>query len=158
MIDINKLSLDIKGVLILPSATNPAIKKKWVFQGAGAQFANYRNHLGKPCMKRAYVKQTPSRTPAQAAQRNKMQAAVLAWRNISQNQLHEAKQIAEKRAISVYMAFVGLFMKAYQATTANAWDDNTSVWDTTPSIWDNNTATAWDSVLRSWDSTPSKWD
>jgi hypothetical protein len=157
MADIRQLTLDVRGKLSIRDNPNSAAVRKVVFQGTSAQFANYFTANGQPRMQRAYVVQTPSRTPAQAAMRNKMQAAVIAWRSASEAQLINAKKIAGKRAISVYMAFVGQFIKTAQPSQVIIWDTYQSNWDNGASQWDATIKSQWDAVQTDWDNGASQW-
>jgi hypothetical protein len=157
MADIKKLTLDIRGKLSIRDNPNSAAIRQVVFQGTSAQFANYLTPNGQPRMERAYVIQTPSRTPRQAAMRNKMQSAVIAWRSATENQLLEAKKIAESRAISVYMAFISQFLKNTPSNQTITWDKNPSLWDNGASQWDGTTNSQWDKNPSLWDSGASEW-
>jgi hypothetical protein len=151
------ICFDIRGKVSLRDNPNSAAVRKVVFQGTSRQFANYLTPNGQPRMERAYVIQRPSRTPAQSVMRNKMQSAVIAWRTATEMQLLEAKKLAENRAISVYMAFIGQFIKNDKLNHTITWDKNPSLWDDGTSSWDATANSQWDESPSLWDDGASEW-
>lgn len=107
-----------------------------VIQGCAPQYANAKSSLGKPLMIREYVQVINPKTSAQVAQQNKLKAAVAAWQSASQEIREQSRQTAIKRNITLYMAFVSDFIKAYSPTEGTVWDSGTTVWDSGTTVWD----------------------
>ena len=131
----DQISLDVRGKVSVYDPIAPGNRKTVVYQGTSAQFANYTTPSGKPRMMREYSIQTPSRTELQAEQRNKLRAAVLAWRSITPQELEQAKAIAKRRAITPYMAFIGMFIKATANGLPTTWDAGATTWDAGATTW-----------------------
>lgn len=106
-----------------------------VIQACAAQFANFHTGTGQPRMVREYVKVINPKTPGQVQQQNKLKLAVQAWQSATPEQKAEAMPLAQKKQISVYMAFVSIFIKNYQPAVGVQWDNGASIWDSGATVW-----------------------
>lgn len=131
-------ALDARGSIIIPDNDSPGDYKKVVFQGTGAQFANFRTGLDKPRMVRAHVIPTDPQTPTQLAQRGSLRAAVAAWQSADQDERNRALSIAQTRKITLYMAYISLSMAENPPLIGTIWDAGTTGWI------DGATVTLWD--------------
>jgi hypothetical protein len=151
MLALNKLNLDVKGKITLPDPTAANGHRTVVYQGASRVFANYYAMGNKPRMIRAFVQQTPSRSVAQAAMRDKLKLAVAAWHIATTTEKKPAEIVAKQRNITIYMAFVGLFIKNTVLNQSIVWDYSLSLWDGGTTAWDSPSNTGWDVTQSSWD-------
>jgi len=138
MVDPRKLCFDILGKLIIPDPDNEGETKAVVYQGTSAQFANYTAGNKRPRMVREYVIQTPSNTPDQVTQREKMRIAVAMWQTATPEEKEEARPIAIEKNIPLYHAFLSLQIKQIEPVLGTIWDAGATVWidGSTTTIWD----------------------
>jgi hypothetical protein len=136
MLDITQLCLDIKGTLKEPDPANPTTIIKRVYQATSPQFANYYTKNGKPRMVRAYVAVVNPKTSAQLVQQNKLRLAVAAWHTASDLDKEPARTLAKQRDITIYMAYLSLWMKSYIAPVGTIWDSGATTWDSAATLWD----------------------
>jgi hypothetical protein len=136
MTGIKELTLDVKGTLQVEDPGSPGEMLKIVYQGCSPQFANYFNSQGKPRMVRTYVSVTNPGTPAQLARQEGMRQAVAAWQAATQSERETARYLADNRQITLYMAFISIWLKSYSPTIGTIWDGGATTWDSGSTTWD----------------------
>lgn len=136
MADIKNLSLDVKGTLSMFDPDSPTSIIKVVYQGTSNQFANYFTKTGAPRMVRAYVPVTNPGTPGQLARQEAMRQAVANWHTASTSDREMARELAESRQITLYMAFISLQLKSLNPVLGTIWDGGSTTWDGGTTLWD----------------------
>ena len=127
--------LSIKGKVLIPDPTALSGRRLVVVQGASEQNHNARDKLGRPIQIRSYVRGVATRTLKQSARRNKMTRSVMAWRQVTEVEKNALKSEADKKAITVYMAFVSKYMREAKQAGASSWNNEATRWNNDDVFW-----------------------
>jgi hypothetical protein len=129
-----------------------------ICQGATAQNRQLDDASGRPILLYDAPAQPYRRTAAQAARRDKMQAAVAAWHAASEAERAGADDEAARRKITRYQAWIGQYMRAPGVVAGSIWDGGASTWDGGTIGWDGGTPPGPGNGGIPWDGGESVWD
>jgi len=130
------LALEVKGTLTLPIDDHNPSARKVVFQGTSHQSSSYITPGGKPMMMRAYVNTPQSSTTGALSRRGAMRAAMDAWHGATALERESARATAKQRKLTLYNAYVSLWLLSHPTHIYTSWDDGATQWDALKTLWD----------------------
>lgn len=94
---------------------------------------------------------------AQKLRRNTFKTGVIAWKNIQPAEKQAWNEIAKKRAITGWNAFIAAWLAQIQPEQPTTWDAGASTWDAGASTWDQVIKAEWDAGASTWDGGATTW-
>lgn len=140
MIDIDNYpqlttALSPRGKITPYDAATGAALPPMVIQGAAPSAANATDATGAPICVRTYVAQRASYAPGEVVARERLAAAVAAFKADPTAARAAAAALALDRGITPYQAWISLYLRTAPPLPATIWDAGDTTWDSGATIW-----------------------